>query len=229
MVLALTGVGLPTPEDIWLMLAGFLTSQSGFLGTIGNPEDVPLWHYGATLAFCALSNMIGDAACWWLGKRYGLSIRSRIKFFQKLLPEKRLHRVERWFGKMGGATVFFGRLMAGVRFVVFFTAGVSKMKLRKFLLWDALGCCLSIPLWLWLGHLGQSVHGTEDYHLFREWAKESGLWVMLAGVILVGGFIVYVKFFRKKDLETIEEQAEADTRSSQRLQPVSADADASKP
>lgn len=217
-VLALTGVGLPTPEDIWLMLAGFLTYKSGFLGRAPTPDDVVIWDYAATLFFCAGSNMIGDAGCWWLGKRFGLPLRARIRFFRHILTNKRLRRVDRWFNRFGGATIFFGRLVAGVRFVVFFTAGVTRMRLRTFVMWDALGCMVSIPLWLYLGRLGAGLYETEHYQEFRKMAKDTGLWVLAGGVLLVLLFFTYVKVFVKKRHEDEDDDHSGESSKSEMVQ-----------
>lgn len=194
-VLILTGVGLPTPEDIWLTLAGFLTYHSGFFGLSPGLESFSIWHFAAALLFCSTSNVIGDSMCWWLGRNIGLPIREKSKFFQKLISDRNYARVRWWFRKYGGGTVFIGRQMAGVRFVTFFTAGTVRMPWARFAMWDFIGCFLSIPVWFTLGALG---------HIHREDLKElflsAGNWMLLGGAVLVVGFFLYIKFFRvKKD------------------------------
>lgn len=195
-VLILTGVGLPTPEDIWLTLAGFLAYRSGFFGTDPGLEAFRLYHFGAALLFCTTCNVIGDSACWWLGKNVGMPIREKSRFFRRIITDKRYTRVRWWFRKYGGGTVFIGRQMAGVRFVTFFTAGTVGMPWTRFVMWDALGCLLSIPVWFTLGALGH-IH-RED---LRELFQTTGHWMLLGGAVLVVGFFVYIKVFKvKKDM-----------------------------
>lgn len=194
-VLITTGVGLPTPEDIWLTLAGFLTFHSGFFGTSPGLESFSFWHFLAALLYCATCNVIGDSMCWWLGKNVGLPIRDRYKFFRRMISDRNYARVRWWFRKYGGGTVFMGRQLAGVRFVTFFTAGIVKMPLPRFILWDYIGCFLSIPVWFVLGSLGH-VHRES----LRELFQDAGHWMLLGGVVLILGFFLYIRLFRyKKD------------------------------
>lgn len=145
-ILALTGIGLPTPEDIWLTLAGFSAYKQG--------GDEFIWYYflGALFA-CSFANLVGDTGAWFLGRKLGFGIRDRFKFMRRILTEKRLRKVQGWFDNYGNWTVFLGRQVAGIRFVTFFSAGTMRMPLPKFLLFDFLGCMISIPIWLTLGAL----------------------------------------------------------------------------
>lgn len=181
-ILALTGVGLPTPEDIWLTLAGFTTyKQSG--------DQFVFWHFVITFFACAIANLIGDSGAWWLGKTFGFGIRDRFRFMKRMLSDKRLKKVQGWFDNYGSFTVFLGRQVAGIRFVTFFTAGTMRMPLSRFLLFDFLGCLISIPVWLTLGALA-SIHG-------KEWLQQAsttaGGGFLAGGVLLLVVFLVVVK------------------------------------
>lgn len=208
LVLALTGVGLPTPEDIWLTLAGFSAYKQG--------GDEFTWYLFVFAFFvCATANLIGDTGAWFLGRRFGFGIRDRIKIMRKLLTEKRMRRVQGWFDNYGSWTVFLGRQVAGVRFVTFFSAGTMRMPLPKFLLFDFLGCFLSIPLWLAIGALA-AVYG-------REWlegaSRTAGGGILLGGVVAVIIFIVIVKLRArsraKRDAEQVEEEIRLSTQMTQ--------------
>jgi membrane protein DedA with SNARE-associated domain len=204
-VLVLTGVGLPTPEDIWLTLAGFSAyKQAG---------DQFVWYYfvGAFGA-CTVANLIGDSFAWMLGRRFGFEIRDRFKIMRRLLTEKRMRRVQGWFDNYGSWTVFLGRQLAGVRFVTFFSAGTMRMPWLRFLLFDFLGCFVSIPAWLTLGAL-TSIYG-------REWLDTASKTVggsMLAGaLVVVVIFLVVVKIRAAKRAKKDAEDIEAEIRLSAR-------------
>lgn len=181
-VLVLTGVGLPTPEDIWLTLAGFSAyKQAG---------DQFVWYYFIAAFFaCTTANLIGDSFAWFMGRKFGFRIRDRVKFMRRLLNEKRMRRVQGWYDKYGNWSVFFGRQIAGIRFVAFFTAGTMRVPLHKFLMFDFLGCFVSIPIWFVLGALA-SIHG-------KEWlqaaSRAAGGGLLAAAVLGIVIFLVIIK------------------------------------
>lgn len=211
LILMATGIGLPTPEDIWLTLAGFSAYKQG--------GDSFIWYYfvGAFFA-CTFANLVGDSGAWMLGRRFGFGIRDRFKFMRAMLNEKRMRRVQGWFDNYGNWTVFLGRQLAGVRFVTFFSAGAMRMPLPKFLLFDFLGCFVSIPIWLALGALA-AIYG-------REWlgaaSRNVGGGMLAAGVVAVVIFIIVVKVRARKRAKRDAEDIEAEIR-------LSARADAAKP
>ncbi len=204
-ILALTGIGLPMPEDIELTLAGFsVYMQSG---------QKFVWYY-FLLAFlgCSLANLIGDSGAWMLGRKYGFGIRDRFKFMRKILSEKRMRKVQGWFDNYGSWSVFLGRQMTGVRFVTFFTAGTMRMKYWRFIFFDFMGCFFSIPLWFALG-VGGAVYG-------REWmdmaSGKAGRWLLLAGIVAIAIFLIVIKIRAKKraeqDAVDFEEEIRLSTR-----------------
>ncbi|MCA8911223.1 MAG: DedA family protein [Planctomycetes bacterium] len=205
-VLVLTGIGLPTPEDIWLTLAGFSAyKQAG---------DEFVWYYfvGAFLA-CSVSILIGDTGAWFMGRKLGFGIRDRFKFMRRILTEKRMRKVQGWFDNYGNWTVFLGRQVAGVRFVTFFSAGTMRMSLPRFLLFDFLGCLVSVPIWLTLGALASN-YG-------REWleraSKSVGGGMMIVAVVAIAVFVIVIKIRSarraKKDAEDIETEIRLSGRS----------------
>ncbi|MCB9932435.1 MAG: DedA family protein [Planctomycetes bacterium] len=204
-VLVLTGIGLPTPEDIWLTLAGFSAyKQAG---------DQFVWYYFAgAFAATTVAILIGDTGAWWLGRRFGFGIRDRVKIMRKLLTEKRLRRVQGWFDNYGSWTVFLGRQVAGVRFVTFFSAGTMRMSWWRFMLFDFLGCLVSIPLWLTLGGLA-SIYG-------REWLEKAsrtvGGGMLAAAVAALVVFVIVVKVRSAKRAKKDAEDIEAEIRLSAR-------------
>lgn len=216
-VLAATGVGLPTPEDIWLTLAGFSAWKQG--------GDQFVWYFFVGVFFmCTFSNMVGDAGAWWLGRRFGFPIRDRFKFMRRILSDKRLKRVQGWFDKYGNWTVFLGRQVAGIRFVTFFSAGAMRMPLRQFWLYDFLGCFLSIPVWLALGALA-SVYG-------KEWLESAsqkvGVGFLIGGGVAIIVFIFIIKWRAGKRAKQKTEEEFDPSELSQRLDKTEGDENDSK-
>lgn len=215
-ILVLTGIGLPTPEDIWLTLAGFSTYKQA--------DDTFVWYgFAGAFAACTVAILIGDIAAWWLGRRYGFAIRDRFKLMRRVLTDKRMKKVQGWFDNYGNWSVFFGRQVAGVRFVTFFTAGTMRVPLHKFTLFDFLGCLVSIPIWLTLGALA-SIYG-------REWLDRASTYVgstlLVVFVLAVVVFLVVVKIRAsrraKLDQVALETEVRLASEQSQRRKAVMAD------
>ncbi len=150
-ILFFAGLGFPLPEDIPLTISGFTTFKlSG--------DKFVLLNYAITMAVVIVPILAGDLLTYSIGRRWGFALPARVRLIGRLLPEKRLARVQRWFDHYGNFTVFLGRQIAGVRFVTFFSAGAMRMPVSKFLLFDFLGCLVSVPIWLTLGALA-AIHG----------------------------------------------------------------------
>jgi membrane protein DedA with SNARE-associated domain len=176
-VLFLSGLGLPLPEDVPLSAAGFTTfKQAG--------DRFVLWRYVTTFCMVVVPILAGDVCAWTLGRRYGLPIRDRFRILRRVLDDKRVARVQRWFHTFGGAAVFLGRQVAGVRFVTFFMAGVMKVKLWRFVFWDFMGCAVSVPVWLTLGTLAAR-YGRAWLHAATRTVGSTFLLVVLGAVVLL--------------------------------------------
>ena len=109
---------------------------------------------------CAVA---GDVTSFTLGRRLGR--RWLLRHGQRLkITEERLDQVEGFFEKRGGATILIGRFLGFVRPLLPFTAGASKMPLRRFLpydvlaagLWSATFCILGFVFW-------RSIHELTTY------------------------------------------------------------------
>jgi membrane protein DedA with SNARE-associated domain len=145
-VLFLSGFGLPLPEDVPLTLAGFTTTKLLY-------DEFVFSAFALTFLVVVVPILSGDLVAYSLGRRFGFGLRDRSKYIARAVSDKRLARVRRWFDEYGSFTVFLGRQVAGVRFVTFYTAGSMRMGLSKFVFFDFLGCFVSVPVWLTLGHM----------------------------------------------------------------------------
>ena len=181
-VLLISGVGIPLPEDVPLTIAGFTTFKQS--------QDVFHFpHYVLAFFFVCTPILLGDLVAYHMGKRYGFGLRDRLKFLRTALSDKRIARVQSWFDRYGAFTVFMGRQVTGVRFVTFFTAGTMKVPLPKFVLFDFLGCLVTVPVWMTLGTLA-SIYGQ---HWLHQAMRKVGAGFLVASVLVVIGFVVVLK------------------------------------
>ena len=137
-VLLACGLGVPLPEDISLLLGGYLS------------------HHGAAnlyvmMAVGFVGILAGDSLIFFAGRRIGTRVGHKPGFFARIVtPEKRA-RVEGLFAIHGQKIVCAARFLPGVRAVTFFTAGSAGMGYWRFVFWDGLAALLSAPVFVWLG------------------------------------------------------------------------------
>lgn len=138
LVLMACGLGLPLPEDIPLILSGWLVHR-GLADSLAVMMVVGI--FGV---------LAGDSIIFGLGWRYGESIVEH-RFTRRLISPERLRWAESWFQKRGARLIFLGRFMPGARAVLFVTAGIFRISYLKFVLIDGFAALISVPLWIWAG------------------------------------------------------------------------------
>jgi membrane protein DedA with SNARE-associated domain len=196
LLLLAAGCGLPLPEDIPLTFAGILLSIPSVTAVYGGfPETAAMVGIGAWVSILG-----GDLIAYWYGYRFGDHIAELPVFKHILTPAKR-RRLDRWFHRFGNWTVFLGRMMAGVRIVTFITAGIARMNLGRFILFDSLGALITVPLWLTLGHVIGSNFDTILIWISRINRTTWGVVLLLLLVLLL------VRRLRAKKVQTTEPQA----------------------
>lgn len=139
-VFVIASLGIPIPEDLPLMIAGFILHH--------NPDEYS-WPVTLLVAFCGI--MSGDLILYTLGKRWGPDVFSHRSVSWLITPD-RMAAMTVKFHRYGVWMVFVGRMLVGVRAVMCLTAGVTKFPYWKFFLADASGALLSIPLFMGLGY-----------------------------------------------------------------------------
>jgi membrane protein DedA with SNARE-associated domain len=179
LVLLLCGLGAPFPEEIPLILAGYLV----YSGEV-------------SLQTCLIATLIalllGDSMLFWIGHRFGQRI-FRIPVLSKLLTPERMEKVNDKFHRYGNRVVFVARFMAGVRGAVFLSAGVLKMPYRRFILFDGLAALVSAPLVIYIAYR----FGSHLEYAFKV-AKEAGSVLFLIAAILAVGISLLVLRIRKR-------------------------------
>jgi membrane protein DedA with SNARE-associated domain len=130
-VLILTGFGVPVPEDIPIIVGGYLCGMG-----YANP-----WIMFPAIFIAILG---ADGIVFWLGRRYGHHI-PRLPLLRRFLTVDRLARTEAMLHRHGGKFIFMARFLPGIRTAAFFTAGVFKLPYWKFLLYDGAAAFISVP------------------------------------------------------------------------------------
>lgn len=176
----LCGLGLPLPEELILLAAGYVCARF--------PEhaELPLmmaWSGGAILT--------GDLLPYLLGRIFGVRL-LRLRWLRFVVTRQRLARFDRWFRRRGDWVVFIARFIPGIRVVAFFTGGTMKMAWQRFLLLDALGICLTVPTLSWLGFHSAGV--IEQVVATVDRVERGLLWTAIGG----GAFVLLALWLRQR-------------------------------
>ena len=131
-ILLLCGLGLPIPEDISLIAAGYFSWKGvARTSTRRSPSAWRRCWAGDTMAF-----LMGR----WFGRRVLASSLARRYF----TPRRQL-RVRAYFRKFGSKVVLVGRFTPGLRFTIFFTAGTLHVRTSTFVIYDFSAALVTVP------------------------------------------------------------------------------------
>lgn len=186
-LLFLAGCGLPLPEDIPLTFSGILLAQPQVQAHFPNMAVAVL----VIGAGSYLSIISGDLVAYYLGHRFRDSLATWPVLRLALSPKRRA-KMNRWFSKYGNGTVFLGRMVAGVRFVTFVSAGMANMRVSRFIMFDSLAALVTVPAWIFLGFM----LGTHfDKILVWMSRVSTTTWIVVAAAVIIG---VVVRLVMKK-------------------------------
>src|ERR1051325_6869976 len=137
-VLCAAGLGAPISEDLVLLLAGAFSARglTDFWPSLGVG-------YGGVI--------LGDLLIHHWGKRLGPRA-DEPRVVPRALSVEKQEKLRAHFARHGGLTVVVGRHTPGLRAPIFFLSGASGVGFWKFLLCDALGAAVTVPIVVALGY-----------------------------------------------------------------------------
>jgi membrane protein DedA with SNARE-associated domain len=178
--IVLTGVPMvPMPEELPVIVGGALAGTS------------PEIHWWIMLPVCIVAVIIGDGMLYTLGRLWGPRLVQYNWVKKRLLPPERLERIKHNFQVHGIKILLFARLTPGIRGPVFFTAGLTKLSMARFVLADGLYAIPGVSLLFFLGHwfAGSIVDLVQNV----EHVKNI---IILVVVVALAGYFLY-RFLRK--------------------------------
>jgi undecaprenyl-diphosphatase len=168
-------LGFFMPGEALVFLGGFLAA-SGKL-------DVKL-----LIPLVAVAAILGDSIGYELGRI--LQKAGFLRYGRRLgLWEAHWQRLEDFFHKHGGKTVFFARFSAFFRILVPFFAGAARLNYFHFLLFNVLGGVLWAVASVWIGYVAGA-----SWQRIEQWIGRGAL----AVAILVVAIVLVVRFARRK-------------------------------
>lgn len=186
LLIAIEVIILPIPSELILLLTGFNVSIQNF-GFI------------AALIVTTFGSLVGALFLYGLGS--GFSEERLEKLVSKYgkyvgLYVKDLQKTASWFERYGAQLVFFGRLIPLIRSLVSIPAGLTKMKLSKFIIFTTLGSGIWNLIWITVGfYLGDKWSSAEKYAKYLDYLVYVG--VVIAAIYfgrkVIIGFMKYQK------------------------------------
>jgi membrane protein DedA with SNARE-associated domain len=162
----------PIPSELIMPLAGYLAST----------ERMAL---AGVIVAGTIGSVMGALPLYYAGRRLGAE---RLKHFADrhgrwlTLCGADIERANQWFKRHGGAAVFFGRLVPGIRSLISIPAGISRMNLALFLTFTTVGAALWTAVLASLGYvLGRNFKQIDRF-------LDPASWVVLGLII---GWYVY--------------------------------------
>jgi len=186
--LILTGCGLPIPEEVPIVAAGWLSAP----GPGGEPAQLDPW---IAVASCFIGAIVGDIVMYGIGRKFGRKLLQKRQFFASFLtPEKERH-IEEMFHKHGLKVLFVSRFLVGIRSPIYVTAGILKVPFRRFVLVDMFCAAVMISAFFSLAYFfSNSV---------LKYIKGAETAVTIT-VVLVGiAALIAYRYYRKRHAATI--------------------------
>src|SRR5437762_1811271 len=168
LLMAIESACIPLPSEIIMPFSGYLVFKGEF----------NLWFVGVAGAFGCV---VGSLVAYWVGMYGGRPFIEKYGRYV-LVSGHDLDLADRWFDRFGEIIVFASRLLPVIRTFIAFPAGVSRMNLKKFVVYTFLG---SLPWYLGLAYVGQKLGEQWDTNptlktLFHRFDFVIGIIIVLA-------------------------------------------------
>ncbi|MGA6972773.1 MAG: DedA family protein [Candidatus Binatus sp.] len=138
-VLMLCGLGLPIPEDVALLAGGYLVHRG-------------VTRYPITLVVSLVGVVAGDNSLFFMGRHFGTGL---VRYFSIGRPGRKhqIERIEGFMQRHGHRAIFYARFLAGLRALIYLSAGSFGVRPAVFLAYDLLGALISVPIVVTLGYV----------------------------------------------------------------------------
>ena len=170
-------VGLVVPGETTMLLGGAVAGQGAI--------DIYL-----LIAIAWFAAWMGDTTSFFIGRRLGREF--VLKHGPRVgISHERFEKVEDYFSRHGGKTIFVGRWISLVRALAPFIAGSSGMPYRGFVPYSVLGTGLWASAHILVGYFfSRSVETGAEY-------AGKGAFLLGTLIVVVGGTVLLVRHFRQ--------------------------------
>ncbi len=198
-LMLLSSFGLPIPEEVTLLSAGFIAYVGRSPEEFPPPApDAPVVDPLVLAAVATGAVFMSDLLIYGIGRRWGSAVRNSW-LSRRLTTPRSWERVERWTGRHGFKVCWIFRFTPGVRFPGHLTCGIVKVPLWQFCLADGVATVISVPTQVLL----IAYYGDAIVSVLKE------LKIGLASV-LIGGALLYLVVglvLRRRRVPTVAPEA----------------------
>ena len=184
-LIAVENIFPPIPSEVILLFGGFMTTVSK-MNIIG------------VIIASTLGSVVGGLILYYIGKilnkeRLKKIVRGKIGKILRL-KEKDIDKADVWFDTKGNKTVFFCRFIPILRSLISIPAGMSEMKMSKFLLYTTIGSAI----WNTVLTIAGSIVGENWESIVDIMDKYSHITLLILIIIFI---IITVIYFKKRKKE----------------------------
>jgi len=167
-LMVLESSSLPIPSEIVLPFSGYLVSMGQL-------------NFGVTILVATVAALAGSLVDYYIGMK-GVEVLTKYRILGRtLFSANQIAYAGNWFNKHGSLTIFLARLVPGIRTLISFPAGATKMPMAKFLVFTTAGCLLWNSLLIYVGfYLGTNWTGVASFSHYILIAVVAGLLVLIA-------------------------------------------------
>jgi membrane protein DedA with SNARE-associated domain len=177
--IALTGCGLPIPEEAAIVVAGVLSSQ-----------DPPQLDWRIAFAVCLAGAVVGDSFMYAIGYRWGHGIFTSHPRFAKLFASENEQQFQKAVEAHALKVMLLARFLVGVRAPVYVMTGVVRLPFRRFIIYDVISASLVVGVVFGLSYLfGEQV---------TEWVKHTETRATIIVVLIVIAVLV-ILYYRNRE------------------------------
>jgi membrane protein DedA with SNARE-associated domain len=169
-------VGLVVPGETVMLIGGAVAGQGAI--------DIYL-----LIAIAWFAAWAGDTTSFFIGRRLGREF--VIKHGPRFgVSHERFEKVEDYFSRHGGKTIFVGRFISLIRAFAPFVAGSSGMNYRAFVPYSILGTGLWASAHILVGYIfSRSIESAGEY-------AAKGAFVLATLIVVVVGIVFTSRYFR---------------------------------
>lgn len=188
--LALTGIGLPIPEEVAIVAAGVASRAQAL-------------HWPYALLSCMVGALLGDSLMYAIGRFFGARILKEHPWWSGFLTPEREKTIEDLIERHGIKAFFVARFLVGLRSPFYLTAGILRVKYRWFLFADFICASVVIGGFFGLAYLfGDRITGLIQ-------SAERGFTAAAVVLALVALAVIAFFSFRKRRIRMLDQDPEA--------------------
>jgi membrane protein DedA with SNARE-associated domain len=175
--IALTGCGLPVPEEAAIVVAGVLSSQQQL-------------DWRIAFAVCLAGAVVGDTCMYAIGYRWGHGIFTSHPRFAKLFAAENEQQFQKAVEAHALKVMLLARFLVGIRAPVYVMTGVVHLPFRRFLLYDVISASMVVGVVFGLSYLfGEQV---------TQWVKHAEIRATIVVVLIIIA-VVAILYYRNRE------------------------------